>query len=466
MTQALTLAPRLAVARMRGAKAGATLDVLAVVAFAVSSFLALTVVGGTWMFVTRWRETPQAVMDTLQLPAAELAGQLQMYVVLAAIACALLVLPVLGLGAAASRLGARGRSRRLASLRLIGMTGGEVVTMSVVETLVQAVLGTVVGGALWFLSLPLWQAVSFQGVPIGAGEMRVPLWLGAATVAAVLLLAALSTVVGLQRVRISPLGVAAQQVPARLKAWRLLAMVVAVAAFVALSQSFGEFITASELVGYGVLLGMMLLVIGALNLVGPWVLQLVARPMAVTSSVPRLLAARRIVDDPRAAWRNVSAVALLGMVAAFATLMPTSQNAIGNEPADIALAGDLQTGVVITLAVGLVVAATSTLVNQASSVVDRTDESVAMDRAGTPREMFAATRRHQVLLPLVLTLAISIGVGVLLSVPFLAYSSPGTTGILMVAVTVVVGLLLTLAAAEACRPLQSTVLSTTQRKND
>ena len=461
MTQALTLAPRLAVARMRGAKAGATLDVLAVVAFAVSSFLALTVVGGTWMFVTRWRETPQAVMDTLQLPAAELAGQLQMYVVLAAIACALLVLPVLGLGAAASRLGARGRSRRLASLRLIGMTGGEVVTMSVVETLVQAVLGTVVGGALWFLSLPLWQAVSFQGVPIGAGEMRVPLWLGAATVAAVLLLAALSTVVGLQRVRISPLGVAAQQVPARLKAWRLLAMVVAVAAFVALSQSFGEFITASELVGYGVLLGM-----GALNLVGPWVLQLVARPMAVTSSVPRLLAARRIVDDPRAAWRNVSAVALLGMVAAFATLMPTSQNAIGNEPADIALAGDLQTGVVITLAVGLVVAATSTLVNQASSVVDRTDESVAMDRAGTPREMFAATRRHQVLLPLVLTLAISIGVGVLLSVPFLAYSSPGTTGILMVAVTVVVGLLLTLAAAEACRPLQSTVLSTTQRKND
>ncbi|MGC5615892.1 FtsX-like permease family protein [Georgenia sp. Z1491] len=466
MNQVLSLAPRLAVARMRGARAGATLDVLAVVTFAVSSFLALTVVGGTWMFITRFQEAPQSVLTAMALDPEWADNQLQVYVVLAAIACALLVLPVLGLGAAAARLGARGRSRRLASMRLVGMTGGEVVSLSVLETLVQAAAGTIVGGALWLLSLPLWQAVSFQGVPIGATEMLVPLWLGLATVAGLLALAALSTVVGLQRVRISPLGVAAQQVPPRLKAWRLVIMVAAVLAFALVSQSFGDAVAASELFGYAFLVGMMLVVIGALNLVGPWVLQLVARPLARTSSVPRLLAARRIVDDPRAAWRNVSSVALLGMIAAFAALLPSDADSLGADRASLIMATDMRTGVVITLAVGLVVAATSTLVNQASTVVDRAEESVAMDRAGTPRPVFAALRRHQVLVPLVVTLAISIGVGVLLSVPFLAFSRPSATGILVVLATVVLGVLLTLLSAEACRPLQSTVLGDQRRRND
>ncbi|MGC5628706.1 hypothetical protein ACPYO6_12665 [Georgenia sp. Z1344] len=471
MNQVLSLAPRLALARMRGARAGATLDVLAVITFAVSSFLTLTVVGGTWMFITRFRETPQSVVtamgfDSPDVPAAMVDGQMQMYVVLAAIACALLVLPVLGLGAAASRLGARGRSRRLASLRLVGMTGGEIVTLSVLETLVQAALGTLAGGVLWLLSLPLWQAVSFQGVPIGATEMLVPIWLGLATVVVLIALAALSTVVGLQRVRISPLGVAAQQVPPRLKMWRLVIMVAAVLAFGLVSQSFTDLIQISELIGYAFLVGMMLLVIGALNLVGPWVLQLVARPLAHTSSVPQLLAARRIVDDPRAAWRNVSSVALLGMIATFTALLPSDADTLGSQPSDIIMATDMRTGVVITLAVGLVVAATSTLVNQASTVVDRADESVAMDRAGTPRTMFAALRRHQVLVPLVVTLAISIGVGLLLSVPFLAFATPSTTGILVMAATVALGLVLTLLAAETCRPLQSTVLGDQRRRND
>src|SRR5699024_6806461 len=216
--------------------------------FAVSSLLTLTVVGGTWMFVSRMTDRPQAVIDALEIPPEYLDSQLQTYVVLAGIACALLVVPVLGLGAAAARLGARGRSRRLAALRLIGMTGSEVVRLSVVETVVQALVGSVIGVGLWLLTLPLWTALSFQGVPIGAGEMLAPWWLVALAVIAVLLLAALSTIVGLRRVRISPLGVAANQVPPRLKAWRLAVVVVAVGIFALLANSFLHIVRASELI--------------------------------------------------------------------------------------------------------------------------------------------------------------------------------------------------------------------------
>src|SRR5699024_8975831 len=141
MSTTMALAPRFALSRMRGGKGGATLDVLAVVAFTVSSLLTLTVVGGTWLFVSRMTDRPQAVIDALEIPPEYLDSQLQTYVVLAGIACALLVVPVLGLGAGAARLGARGRSRRLAALRLIGMTGSEVVRLSVVETVVQALVG-------------------------------------------------------------------------------------------------------------------------------------------------------------------------------------------------------------------------------------------------------------------------------------------------------------------------------------
>ena len=113
MSAALTLAPRLAAERLRGARGGAALDLLAVIAFAVSAFLVLTVAGGTWMFVQRAENPPEQVRALLDsVPGSD--EVLVAYVMLAAIACALLVAPVLNLGAGAARLGARGRAGRAA----------------------------------------------------------------------------------------------------------------------------------------------------------------------------------------------------------------------------------------------------------------------------------------------------------------------------------------------------------------
>lgn len=466
MNLALSLAPRLAVERLRGARGGAVLDVLAVLAFTVSAFLILTVAGGTWMFVERWRQPSEQMRRALTVEGVGPEPLLQSYLILAAIACALLVVPVLNLGAAAARLGARGRARRLASLRLIGMSGAQVVVMSVVETLVQAVGGALLGLALWFISLPAWQAVSFQGTPIGAGELLLPGWLILAMIATVLILGVLSTVIGLQRVRISPLGVATQQTPRALRAWRFLAFLVAIVAFAIFGQLFAPNAANNDLGVYAIVVGMILLVVGAVNLVGPWILQLLARPAVITGSAARLIAMRRIIDDPRSAWRNVSGVALLGMVAAFLAIVPSNPETLGEDPSMVTLTGDLQTGAIITLAVGMLVAAVSTLVNQSALVLDRAEESVSMDRAGFPRPLFAAIRRRHVLVPLVVTMTVSVGVGLLLATPFLMLFRFEASGALVVLATLAVGILLTLAAAEVCRPLQRHVLDYTSRPND
>lgn len=456
MSVAVNLAPRLAIERIRATKGAGVLDAMAVLAFTVSSWLALTVAGGTWMFYQRWR-VDGALIDPMWVDTATA------YIALAGFACALLVIPILSLGGGAARLGARGRARRLASLRLMGMTSGEVVKMSVIETLVQAVAGVILGSAVFAVSLPAWQPVEFQMQRIQASELLLPWWLWLAVVGVLLLLAVVSTVLGLRRVTISPLGVARDQSPRRLKSWRLVAVVVLVVVFLVYA-TLTDLATAG-LIGIVVMVGFLAIVIGSINLVGPWLLQLVALPGARTAHVPRLLAARRILDDPRGAWRNVSAVALLGFIAGFVVTMPS--NTIGDDEYAQAFVRDIQTGVAITLIVGLILAATATLISQASGVFDRAPESVSLDRMGVSRTVHSAVRRGQVLVPLSVALGTSVLLGLVLSIPFVvSLAEFPVVGATMLASTVIVGFLLTLGAAEACRPLQAGVLGEQRRRND
>ncbi len=456
MSVALNLAPRLAVERIRATKGAGVLDAMAVLAFTVSSWLALTVAGGTWMFVARWR-VDGALNDPMWVDVAPA------YVGLAGFACALLTIPVLALGGAAARLGARGRSRRLASLRLVGMTSGEVVKMSVLETLVQAVAGVVLGSVVFVASLPAWQLISFQGQNIEAREMLPQWWLWLAVVGVLLMLAVMSTIVGLRRVSISPLGVARDETPKRLKTWRLVLVVLLVTGFMIYSQSADI----ANLVGLVLTVVFLTIVIGSITVVGPWLLQLIAKPRTRTSKVPKLLAARRILDDPRAAWRNVAAVALLGFIAGFTVNIPVTTSGGAADVYQETFVRDIQTGVAITLVVGLILAATATLISQASGVFDRASEAVAMDRMGVPRAVHAAVRRSQVLVPLAVALGTSVPLGFLLST-VTATETEGfpTLGVVLLASTVLVGFLLTLGAAEACRPLQTGVLGEQRRRND
>ena len=103
------------------------IDLLAVLAFTVSSWLLLSVLAGINAFVNRQFHPPAAFVAALGADATEGVAELVMWTLLAACAGVLLIVPLVTLGAAAARMGALGRDQRLSTLRLLGLTGGQAI---------------------------------------------------------------------------------------------------------------------------------------------------------------------------------------------------------------------------------------------------------------------------------------------------------------------------------------------------
>lgn len=464
MANTLDLSARLATARLKDNRGTGALDVFALAAFAVTSWVAFVVASGTWMFVQR-HEHPLPWLVAASPYGTE--NVTQTYVVLAGFACAVLILPILGLGGAAARLGARGRARRLASLRLIGMTSTEVVGMSVVESLIQAAAGLVLGVGLWLASTPLLGLLSFQRQHLGFSELLMPWWLWLAVAAAVLLLAALSTIGGLTRVRISPLGVARQTSSAPLRAWRLGALAGGIAVILSLGTVL-DLPLGGMVVGL-VFAGVLAFGIFLTNLFAPFLLQLVGRVGVRTESPARLIAMRRIVADPRSAWRNVSSLGLIGFIVGLLSTIPLGSFDDLDEIGRMQWS-DVRAGAWLTFGIALVLGATATALTQSSDVVDRADELVALDRMGVSPQVDAAARRHQVLLPLTATLVTSMGLGVLAALPLVGVLEGalgmGAASVLVLGGSLLIALVLSLIAAESTRPLRARVLGSVTRRND
>ncbi|MFF5210641.1 FtsX-like permease family protein [Streptosporangium sp. NPDC000396] len=251
------------------------------------------------------------------------------YQALGLIASVLMVVPLLVFGGAAARLTVARRDQRLAALRLVGATPGQVVTMTVAEAVITAFGGAMLGLALYGLSAPMLAGVEIAGGPWFASDV----WPGVLVVLAVLvavpLLVGLSAVAGLRRVVVSPLGVAKRETPPAMRFVRVAALLATLAMVPALGLGASAGVVA-------VVLGLAFL---AINLAGPWVVGMIGRVVASTARRPaRLLAGRRLVDDPKAAWRTVSGVALTGFVAGFIGLLsPDSGLFAGENATDLRL---------------------------------------------------------------------------------------------------------------------------------
>lgn len=457
MRAVLALAPGL---RRAGGRDSVLTTALAVTAFAVMTALTLSVVGGLLGFLGR---------------AAHPVGTYQednagFYVLLAWTAVVLLVVPLLTLGGSAARLGVARRDARLATLRLLGVTPREVVALTVVETAWQGLLGAVAGVAGYGVLLPVWTRVPFQGSTFSVAE----LWVGwpvlLAACVAVPLLAVLSGVVSLRRVVVSPLGVARRQTPPGLRVVRVVLAVVAVGAFMVITSALGAFGAAAMAFA----LGSLALGFGALNLVGPWVLGLLGRLRAHRARTPaQLLAARRLVDDPRATWRVVGGLGLAGFVAGALAVLPmiasaTPVDATAAERAQMAtMNGDLMRGGLLTLGIAFLVAAASAGIVQAASVLDRRRELALQVLAGTPVEVLDAVRRREVLVPMLTVGVGSAAVAVLMMSPVLGFAGvqdPG--GLLLLVGCLTGGCLLVLGATEVSRPLLRSVLAEPQVRPD
>lgn len=229
------------------------------------------------------------------------------YNALAMVGAVVMVIPLVAVSASASRLVAARRNRRLSMLRLIGASVRQVVGITTAETALLGAAGAVIGTGAYALLMP---AVARIGLA-GGTWFTSDLWIGwpllGATLTGVVGLLIVIAVAGLVPVVRDPFSTVRSQRPGRARLWRLLAVV---AAFVVVGMA-GDMTALAIAVVIGVGLG-------ALMLVGPFVVGLIGRIGANSaSSAERLLAYRRLADDPRAGWRAIAGLVLAGFLAGF-----------------------------------------------------------------------------------------------------------------------------------------------------
>jgi hypothetical protein len=234
---------------------------------------------------------------------------------LAAIA---LLFPVLVLIGLATRLAAARREQRFAALRLVGATQRQTSVIASVDALAGAVLGTLAGVEGFLLLRPVLADVSVTGSRYFP-DLVTPTATGYAAVLVGVPLAAAAALWSLRRVRVSPLGTARRVTPPAPRAWRLLPVLVGLALFTAPLAGGRDGSTLPL-----VLLSLALIMIG-LVVAGPWLTMQAARLVAkLARGASGLLAARRLADDPKAAFRSVSGLVLAVFIAtAIAGIVPT-----------------------------------------------------------------------------------------------------------------------------------------------
>ncbi|MGC2175170.1 MAG: FtsX-like permease family protein [Acidimicrobiales bacterium] len=236
-----------------------------------------------------------------------------------------LLLPMLILIATASRLSAARREERFAAMRLIGATPYQISVVSAVEAAVAALTGVAVGFALFFVLRPLLYHVSFTGVPFLAGDLSLH-WIDVAlAVIGVPLAAVVSARLALRRVQVSPLGVSRRVSSRAPRITRIIPLAAGIALLAYFDAAGKPGNVGSQLLE--LLVGFTLLVVG-LVLAGPWFTTAGSRLMVKRAKRPAaLLAGRRLLDNPKAAFRFISglvialfiASALIGALSSIAT---------------------------------------------------------------------------------------------------------------------------------------------------
>jgi hypothetical protein len=427
----------------RGSTDRATV-LLPIIGFAIATVLLLVVAGGAQAFFS-WTDESAIV-----------------YQALAVIGLVLLVVPLLTLGGSAARLSARRRDDRLAGLRLLGATPAMVAALTVIESTTLAALGVLAGAVLSVPASRLIGLIPFRGEPLGEAA-----YLGAGGVAlcalGVVVLAAASAALSLRGVVVSPLGVRTRQTAPKLHWIRFVVGVVVVTGTViamSLLQAMEAAVIVAVLgVGFGG-------TIAVLNLVGPLILRVLALVQARRAKTARrLLAARAVLESPKAAWRQVSGVAMTSFMAVFAGVgvsMMGAASGEGDGPEVQTLLTDIRTGIIVVVAISFLMVACSVGVNQTAAILDRRDIYVSLDRIGMPVLEMDAARSRAVLSPLRVTTigsALTAAVVILPLTGIAMLISPLTLG--LVAACLVAGILLVWLGLRATRPVLRRVLAET-----
>jgi hypothetical protein len=243
--------------------------------------------------------------------------------ILSVVALAILA-PVLIFIATATRLSAARREEKFAAMRLVGATRMQVSVLAATESATAALAGVVAGVAIFFgLRVPA-AGIPYVGQRFFLGDLSLsPLDILVVAIG-VPAAAAVAARLALRQVHISPLGVARRTARKPLRAWRLVPLLAGLVELVFFSVHGHPTSDSGELLAYVSSFG---LIIVGLVIAGPWITLAVARAMARWTSRPgTLIAARRLADDPRAAFRAVSGLVLALFITTVAVVASTTQS--------------------------------------------------------------------------------------------------------------------------------------------
>jgi hypothetical protein len=244
--------------------------------------------------------------------------------ILSVVALAILA-PVLIFIATATRLSAARREQRFAAMRLAGATRRQVSLLAATESTAAALLGVAAGFGIFFLLRTPVASIPFIGAPFFPSDLSLSLLDVLVVAIGVPVAAAVAARLALHRVHISPLGVARRATPRPPRAWRVVPLLAGLAelAFWTIHghpASIGGQVQA--------FVSSFALIIVGLFIAGPWLTMAAARVMARWTSRPgTLIAARRLADDPRAAFRAVSGLVLALFITTVAVVAITTQDA-------------------------------------------------------------------------------------------------------------------------------------------
>ena len=296
---------------------------------------------------------------------------------------------------------------------------------------------------------------------IGAAQAALPLGWAALLVLAVVAIAALSAMVGLRKVIISPLGVAMKQSAPKMP-WvqaivAIAGIIVAVLTVSALTQADGDAGLAVVLIGFLVAFAVALL---AIDLIGAWVLSLFGRARLRRAQSPvDLISARLVLESPRAAWRQVSGVAMSSFMAVFAGSGIALLGQASGAEAELTgpeqfLMSDMRTGLAIVVIGTFVMVACSVGVNQAAQILDRRDVHRSLAIMGTPLSVQDGARRKAATLPLAVASIGSATIAAVLLFPILGAALIfAPLSLLTMLSMIMFGYLIVLGALFGTRPL-------------
>ena len=255
--------------------------------------------------------------------------------------------PMLVLISTATRLAADRREERFAALRLVGGTPGDIRVVATVEAVISAFLGAVLGTVIFLLVRPALAGAALAGTQYFESDLTPTAAGYAAMLAGVPVAAAVAALVSLRRVQISPLGVVRRATPRPPSFWRLIALVIGVGVYV-----YGLDKTSRNTIGVAAYPGLLLTMIGIV-IAGPWLTAQAARLFGrLAGGSSALLAARRLADNPKRAYRAVTGLTLAVFLGTMVGLIVPAVNSTDETPIAGALSNILVGRVELPAAAG------------------------------------------------------------------------------------------------------------------